>query len=356
MKQWLSRIAARVVDKIAERTAQQVSNRVLDRIAYEIKLGRILDTAATGKKPLSDLFRGIDENFWYWLNTEGQKSNPELRAILPGWPSEDVYLTATGYTGERAQRHAFSLYRLFRGLVENHQGRLDEGAAILDFGCGWGRILRFFLRDVDPSELWGIDIRHKSIEVACQLFQGKGHFEAINAHPPTAFPEGMFGLIYSYSVFSHLAEDVHNEWLAEFRRILKPDGILIATTLPRSFMEMVDRFRKKGLPQHDARLGDYMKELAATFPDMEKHLADYDNGKYCFAHRVTKRGQAYGETCIPKQYVLDRWTGYFTFVDYIDDPEVCDQNVIVVSKAGREEPRLDSIEKAAPPNTTALGL
>src|SRR5262249_18027231 len=152
----------------------------------------------------------------------------------------------TRYTGEKAQEHAFSLYRLFKGVYEKQNGGLG-GCAVLDFGCGWGRVTRFFLKDVAPSQLWGIDIRSETIDIAKKLFQGPGGaFEVTNAPPPTTFAEGTFSLVFSYSVFSHLSEEVHYEWLSEFNRILKPGGVVIATTLPRGFIEMVNSFRENG--------------------------------------------------------------------------------------------------------------
>ena len=43
-------------------------------------------------------------------------------------------------------------------------------------------------------------------------------------------------------------------------------------------------------------------------------------------------GSFYGETCIPKGYVLDHWMKNFTFVDFIIDRALSPQNVIVVAK------------------------
>ena len=40
----------------------------------------------------------------------------------------------------------------------------------------------------------------------------------------------------------------------------------------------------------------------------------------------------FGETCIPRQYVVQNWTRLFEFVGYVDDRSLCQQNVIVARK------------------------
>jgi len=57
----------------------------------------------------------------------------------------------------------------------------------------------------------------------------------INAlSPPLVYGEGSFGLIYTFSVFTHLSEALQVSWLAELSRVLKPGGyLLLTTTRPR---------------------------------------------------------------------------------------------------------------------------
>lgn len=206
-------------------------------------------------------------------------------------------------------------------------GRLGDvaGRRVLDFGCGWGRTIRFFLKDLEPANLWGVDCYEDVLKLARQTNRWC-RFQLIDPRPPLAFEPEAFDLIYCYSVFSHLAEDVHQQWLAEFHRILKPGGLLIATTRPRGFIETCDANLEK-LPDWWVRHRVY-----ADIPDM---LARYDRGEYCYV--ATGGGgpldkSFFGETCIPRPYVERVWGARFAVLDFVEDRSCCPQNVIVARK------------------------
>lgn len=197
----------------------------------------------------------------------------------------------------------------------------------MDFGCGWGRIIRFFLKDVELGGLWGIDCYKEAVEI-CRNSNLGCNFESIDVMPPTRFPEDFFDAIYLFSVFSNLSEEAHREWLLEFRRILKPGGIVIATTRPRSFITECGALRKAG------GLKEFQHGAVASFQNVNKSLLAYDKGRFC--HSPAGGGGVlsasfYGETAIPKQYVMENWTKLFSFVDYSYDYEhrSFDQNIII---------------------------
>jgi hypothetical protein len=123
-------------------------------------------------------------------------------------------------------------------------------------------------------------------------------------------------------------------WLLEFRRILKPGGVVIATTRPRHFIIECDALRKST----DIKdIKEFQGGAAASFQNIKKCLSDYDNGRFC--HSPTGAGGVlsasfYGETAIPKKYAIERWSKHFSLVDFIYDDEhkSFDQNVIVAKK------------------------
>lgn len=268
----------------------------------------------------NQVFGHLDEGSWFWMNTKGFRKSPRIRRILPGLPPETVQIHATGGFGDRTLREGFRFYQLIRELYQRLIGNIAACEHILDFGCGWGRILRFLLKDVAPSKLWGADPWAEIIDVARRTNRWC-RFELIDPMPPTSFPDGMFDLVFAYSVFSHLSEEVHMEWLREIRRLVKPDGLFIVTTRPREFITERE--------QMSAHLPDWMKGPPA-FPNPQKFLSDYDAGEYVHSRLGHPGSAVFGETCIPRSYVLSRWTRYFHFVDFIDDRKRCAQNAIVV--------------------------
>jgi len=102
---------------------------------------------------------------------------------------------------------------------------------ILDFGCGAGRTLRQFTESAESAACFvGCDIHYDSVRwVAHHLSPPFGVFRN-GELPPLPFPDQIFDVIYAQSVFSHLSE-TWAPWLLELRRILRPDGLLIATFL-----------------------------------------------------------------------------------------------------------------------------
>lgn len=293
------------------------------------KLNTILNKARPGTSPKA-LFGQVDDDFWFWLHTEGRRQSAKLREILPGMPEEAVQLRFTGSAGDTTLTEAFSrAYVLFKQITLNNLAEGHKLETILDFGCGWGRTIRFFLKDVEPSNLWGIDCFPQMIEI-CRETNKWSNFDLTDPFPPTSFADNTFDLIYAYSVFSHLSEEAHQKWLEEFYRIMKPGGLLIATTWPRNLILECAEIRK------DENRPAWQRGRALAFLDTEQALADYDEGlKYI--HAPVGGGDVldssfFGETCISKAYVLNHWTKLFKFVDFITDRNVTIQNVIAVKK------------------------
>jgi SAM-dependent methyltransferase len=278
-----------------------------------------------------DWFAGISDEMWLWINTAGRRRFKSIAHMVPGLPDPTMQAKFTGSAGDSTLLEGFTAYRLFKRCYESHIGPIGSCKGILDFGCGWGRIIRFWLRDVLPGNVSGVDHNAEAIQV-CNETNKWSQFALIEPYPPTSLPADGYDLIYLYSVFSHLPEAMHWELLKEFRRLLAPGGLLMATTRARTFIEFCESLR------HDPQLKDkpdWLSQSAKVFLDTKGSLADYDAGKFCYGSLgMEGRWSFWGEACIPRAYAETRWTELFDVLDYIDDPEVCPQNVIVARKRG----------------------
>ena len=103
-----------------------------------------------------------------------------------------------------------------------------EGKRVLDFGCGAGRTLRHFLGEAEVAGFWGADIDGASIDWVKENLSPPIEALRCDQVPPIPSREGNFDLIYAISVFTHLT-DSWSQWLLELHRLLRDDGILIAT-------------------------------------------------------------------------------------------------------------------------------
>jgi SAM-dependent methyltransferase len=109
-----------------------------------------------------------------------------------------------------------------------------RGARVLDFGCGAGRLLRHVIEDVgEDGELHGVDIDRPSIEWLQANASPPLHVATCGGLASLPYPDGHFDLVYALSVFTHITDE-WAAWLLELRRILKPDGLLLATVIGRA--------------------------------------------------------------------------------------------------------------------------
>lgn len=106
---------------------------------------------------------------------------------------------------------------------------LEDAAAILDFGCGCGRVLWNLQRLPHRAEVWGCDIDREAIAWNREHLAALARFDANPMMPPTRFRNGQFDAVYSVSVFTHLPEELQFAWLTELRRLVRPGGIVVAS-------------------------------------------------------------------------------------------------------------------------------
>jgi SAM-dependent methyltransferase len=287
--------------------------------------------------PTSDrAVASLSDEEWLEVLIRSASDAADEAATLPQFPSSEFQVVSVGSAGEHALREAWRFWRDIQHYAEALGVNVDRSSTILDFGCGWGRILRFFLRDVAPANLWGVDVDPQMVETCRSTFSGSKlgecNFETVPPNGPTTFRNATFDVVYAYSVFSHLAETTHLRWVGEIARVLKPGGLLVATTEPRMFIEWCAQLRDR--TSWDSVWHEHLARFA--FVETAAALAAYDRGKFLYA--ATGGGPArdasfYGEAVIPRQYVEWVWTRHLEFCDFVHDPTSLRQAMIIMQKA-----------------------
>ena len=116
-----------------------------------------------------------------------------------------------------------------RSLLEEAGTSVEACGSLLDWGCGCGRVLRHWagLRD---TSVHGCDINPRMV-AWCTENLPFAHVTDNELSPPLPYADSSFGLVYAFSVMTHLSEELQHEWVAEAHRVLKPGGLFVFSTL-----------------------------------------------------------------------------------------------------------------------------
>lgn len=172
-----------------------------------------------------------------------------------------------------------------REMLERNGVELERLSAILDFGCGVGRVVRQW-KTLRGPEVYGTDYNPALIEW-CQKHLTFAQFQCNSLAAKLSYEDGKFDFIYALSVLTHLPEELADAWLKELCRVLKPGGYLYLTTHGAHYFAT-------RTPAEQARLARGELVVIAT---------DRAGSNACAVFH-------------PEAYVREHWTGQFKVVDF----------------------------------------
>jgi SAM-dependent methyltransferase len=130
------------------------------------------------------------------------------------------------------RRHA----DLIRELVAAGGSSVEDFNAMLDWGCGCGRIIRHWAH-LPKTRVYGCDINPKLV-AWCNEHLPFADVRVNDVAPPLPYPDSTFDLVYALSVLTHLPEDLQHAWVRECFRILKPGGNLLTSTMGEYYLSL----------------------------------------------------------------------------------------------------------------------
>ena len=159
-------------------------------------------------------------------------------------PDDHVPGVRLRYTLNQLQKMEFAL----RGVGRSFQAC----SSILEFGCGSGRLTRHLLALVPAAAIVGCDVVRQGVET-CRRRYPSATFVRNEWCPPLPFDDGRFDLVFSYSVFTHLSEPNHRDWLKELARVLRADGVMLHTTHSHECLARMAMFSPGSLAKYALR-------------------------------------------------------------------------------------------------------
>lgn len=291
-------------------------------------------------------YRQLTDEAWHQALLDSVRGRSEIP--MPSFPSPEIQSAFVGQSNEDAINEAWRFYELMSDRMAQYGLRLGHRSHVLDFGCGWGRFARMFLRDVPASHIYCADTWDLPLEV-CRVTGVPGKMVRLEPMPPSTLPSDRFDIAFAYSVFSHLSPQSHLAWRTELARVMKPNGLVFVTTQARWFLDDCRRYREH--PDHISHR--WHQKLANSFKDFETSVSRYDSGEFLFAadepstlptDTPTIQGQMneppelgrdfYGQAVVPSAYFDSEWNEEFGFelLDFVADRSICEQALAIIRK------------------------
>lgn len=184
---------------------------------------------------------------------------------------------------------------------------LDEGARVLDFGCGVARQLLHFTRYYPKCEFYACDVSESAVKfIKDEYPEVKAYVN--NFQPPLQYEDGFFELVYSVSIFTHLNLEDHDRWLAELSRITRIGGLCMVTTEGHSALRIVRAQRPTVWGGVNDTSLDSEGFIYREYPDfaLEKKL----EGRLPAGSKFVGIDSTYGNMFISPKYIRERYPAF----------------------------------------------
>ena len=287
---------------------------------------------SSGADTLFRTFRDRSDESWLDILLSSLRV-PDIEGVpMPGFPAEELQREIHGHAGEVSLHEAHVFFREIKAYCAYAGRPIAPHRTLLDFGCGWGRMLRLFMKDIEPANLFGTDSTSRFLMEARRCNPSVNFLSCALAPPTLLMPECL-DYVISWSVFSHLDEFLSLRWIEELHRLLKPGGLLLLTTQSRRFIAFCAEMRLRRAS--GIRLDHPWYEACAdSFVDEPLENSRYEAGQFLHAASTQPPHPQshYGEAVIPRGYVVKKWGHLFRLVDFLDSPVRLPQVLVVLQK------------------------
>ena len=237
----------------------------LSRLGYDVRLNSAqrtpllgfvtqqleeLERSVDGSTSRADLFKKLPalslSDFGLLMLSMPDPQFPRISALLPRMATDEIQKSWTGTSGEALLTQTLDFVRSLAYNFARVTGHTLDGATVLDFGCGYGRIARLMYYFTQEDRFYGVDPWDRSIEI-CHADGLNTNF-LLSDYLPATLPvvPNQFDLIYAFSVFTHLSERATLACLNTLTNYVRPDGMIAITIRPVEYWNVDANARRSG--------------------------------------------------------------------------------------------------------------
>ncbi len=286
----------------------------------------------SGSPSLRAAFGGQSDLDWLGVVKRSLAERVIQGTKLPGFPPDDIQIRTVGSAGEPALEDAFNFYAFVKRVCAQQGVLLGAATTLLDFGIGWGRIARFFLKDVEPENLYGVDVDAALVQ-ACVDSELPAQVSHVDPRGVLPYRDRMFDLVTAYSVFTHLPEPIQDNWLREISRVLAPNGLFLGTVQSPRTLALFESIDPDDTSQHF-----WHRRVAARLRKHPKCVSAFAKRGFAYlpsqAERWDAPSETFGNAFISPEYVDRHWSEFFEILEYHDSAAF--PSAIVVCRARSE--------------------
>jgi SAM-dependent methyltransferase len=227
--------------------------------------------------------------------------NPSPNGVTEGIPPEILRLRVGSTSARLHDMIGATVCSDLLAVMRQYQIKLTPETRMLDFGCGSGRVVRHLAAQcrapIDAS-----DIDAEAIAWAQANMPELAAWHVNLEWPPLPFEDRRFDVVYATSVFTHFPEEMQFAWLAELRRVVKSDALLLLSVSGSSLI-----------------------------PPNNPDAASFAKDGFCFVRGVPTYGlpDYYRAAFHSEEYVRREWGNFFRIEAYFSKGLNQNQDLVI---------------------------
>lgn len=182
-----------------------------------------------------NVLRYLASNYAFKNNNSGFPMPPDSLLFETG----SLHYHSYQNSGQEAALEIKSLCKIFRN---------SPTLAILDWGCGTGRVTRHLPDYFPEAKITGADVNPSCIQWLQNNMQGIDWIQSsTNLSDETI--SAQYDLIIALSVLTHLPANEQANWLNQLHGLLQPQGLVWLSTHGKTYLHQLTHHQKKQLSE-----------------------------------------------------------------------------------------------------------